>query len=111
MVNAINTVKPVDMLIKQEMPYEVSMDDRREKQQIEFVAQEFEALFIEQILKQADQAMDHEDNILYAGHGEDIVRGMYNQQLARSMTAQGGFGIADMIRAELVERSTGIKEE
>lgn len=67
------------------------------------VAQDFEAIFIGQILKQLDEGMDHEDNILYAGQAEDVFRNMFNQELAQSMSEAGGFGLADMIEDTLKE--------
>ena len=101
MISQTNIIKPVNKLMEQQMPYMLSFGDKRSEAKAQEVAQEFEALFIEQILKQADQAMDHEDNSLYAGHAEDIVRGMYNQQLARGMTQAGGLGISELIEKEL----------
>jgi peptidoglycan hydrolase FlgJ len=111
MISQTNTIKPVNTLTEQQMPYMLSLGDKRSETRAQEVAQEFEALFIEQILKQADQTMDHEDNILYAGQAEDIVRGMYNQQLARGMTQAGGFGIAALIENELAADNNAADKE
>ncbi len=102
MIAQTNSLQAMQRLSRQQLPYMFAVEGKHDETKARQVAQEFEALFIEQILKQADEAMDHEDNILYAGHAEDIVQGMYHQELARGMTHAGGFGVASLIEKELI---------
>lgn len=68
------------------------------------VAEEFESIFLNQILKQSDETVDHKDNILYGGLSEDIYRGMFNQELAKIMARGGGIGIADMLEKAIAQQ-------
>lgn len=65
------------------------------------VAEEFESVFLHKILIKFDSTVNREENILYAGAAEDMYRNMMYQELAKSMSRNGGIGIADMLIEEL----------
>lgn len=78
------------------------VDPQRER--LEAAAEQFEALFLQQILKQMRKAGDvlSADNPMRS-RDLDTMRDLYDQVLADSMSAQGQTGIRDM----LVQQLTG----
>jgi flagellar protein FlgJ len=63
------------------------------------VAQQFEALFLEQILKQSRQ-VKLDDGWLEGSH-IDTYYDMYDKQLAQDLSAKGSLGFADQIVEQL----------
>lgn len=63
------------------------------------VAQQFEALFVQQILKQS-RNVKLDDGWLDGQH-MDSYKSMHDDQLAQSITAKGTLGLADIIVEEL----------
>lgn len=63
------------------------------------VAEQFEALFVEQILKNARQ-VKFDDGWLDGSH-MDTYYDMYDKQLAQDITSKGSLGLADIIVEQL----------
>lgn len=63
------------------------------------VAEQFEALFLQQILKQSRETK-LDDGWLEGGQS-DTFRSMHDEQLAQSLSAKGGLGLADTIVKQL----------
>ncbi len=64
------------------------------------VAQEFESLFIYQMLKSMREALP-EGGFFKGGPGQDIFMSMMDQHLASALAEGGGFGLAEKIIEEL----------
>ena len=65
-------------------------------------AEEFEAVFIAEILG-AMFAGVKTDGPFGGGAGEDIFRSLLLDRYGRSLASQGGFGIADAVKRQLLE--------
>ncbi len=74
-----------------------------DKRKLKKVAQEFEGIFLEQLLTAMDKTIDREDSILNGGYGEDVFRGMMYKEIAMNIaTGPGrGFGLAESIYQQM----------
>ncbi|MDX1795491.1 MAG: rod-binding protein [Hydrogenovibrio sp.] len=63
------------------------------------VAEQFEALFVSKILKEADK-VKFDDGWLDGDQGK-FYKDWYNQQMAQTVSAKGSLGLADMIVKQL----------
>jgi flagellar protein FlgJ len=61
------------------------------------VSQDFEALFIKQMLDVMRKTIHKEDSLLGGGLGRDVYEDMLYDQYAKKMAATAQFGLADMI--------------
>ncbi|WFE67921.1 rod-binding protein [Thiomicrospira sp. R3] len=73
------------------------------------VAEQFEALFLEQILKNSRQVKL--DDGWLDGNQADTYFDMYDKQLAQNLASKGSLGLADMIVEQLSSRHPTIKPE
>ncbi|WP_044409858.1 rod-binding protein [Thiomicrospira microaerophila] len=73
------------------------------------VAEQFEALFLEQILKNSRQ-VKFDEGWLDGGQA-DIYYDMYDKQLAQDLSSKGSLGLADMIVEQLSQKHPTIKPE
>jgi Rod binding domain-containing protein len=75
------------------------------------VANDFEAVFVQQLIDAMDKTVDREDSLLGGGEAEKTFRGMLNQQMAiniaQSSSTGGGFGMA----RNVFEQSVQLLEE
>jgi Rod binding domain-containing protein len=71
-------------------------------------ARDFEAVFISQMFEQmfADVKTD---GLGGGGSGERIFRSMMVQEIGRQMASQGGMGLADTVKRELIALQEGRK--
>lgn len=79
-------------------------DGPAEQKKLKAAAQEFEAIFVQQILEAMDKTVDRENSILGGGSAEQYFRGMLNQEVARSISARpggSGFGLAESIYRQM----------
>ena len=74
---------------------------------VEEVAQQFEALFIQMMLKSMRDAV--EDGGLFGSDQLDTYEQMADQQLALDMASKGGIGLAEALVAQL-SRSQGVEQ-
>ena len=72
-------------------------------EEIQRVAQEFEGVFLAQILKPMFEGINLSDTIGGGGRGEEIYRDLMLDEYGRKMASSGGIGLADHIARELVE--------
>ena len=61
------------------------------------VSQDFEALFIKQMLDVMRKTIHKEDDLLGGGFGQDVYEDMLYDQYAKKIAATAQFGLADMI--------------
>jgi Rod binding domain-containing protein len=64
-------------------------------------AQEFEAVYIGQMLNQMSSGIGNETGF-DGGHAEQQWRSLLNEHIGRSISAGGGVGLADGVRRELM---------
>ena len=71
------------------------------------VANDFEAVFVQQLIDAMDKTVDREDSLLGGGEAEKTFRGMLNQQMAtniaQSSSTGGGFGMAQSVFEQSVQ--------
>jgi flagellar protein FlgJ len=60
-------------------------------------AQDFEALFIKQMLDAMRKTLKTQDDMVGSGTGQDMYNDMLYDEYAKKMSSTGQFGIADMI--------------
>lgn len=75
-------------------------DARMEK--IEEAAQEFEAVFISEMMKPMFEGIKT-DGEFGGGKGEEIFRGFMVQEYGKMIAARGSLGIADNIKAAMIQ--------
>lgn len=86
----------------------------RDQQKLKKAAQEFEAIFVQQMLSAMDKTIDRKDSFLNGGSSEEYFRGMLNEEIAKSMTTRqggSGFGLAEAIYKQMSEQMTKEKNE
>lgn len=64
-------------------------------------AEDFEAVYISEMLKPMFETVEVDD-MFGGGKGEEIFRGILTQEMGKSIAKQGGFGLADQVKAELL---------
>ena len=69
--------------------------------QIEEKAQEFEAVFLNQMLQHMFEGVETDD-LFGGGHGEDVYRSLMMDEYAKMISKTGGIGVADHVKAELM---------
>lgn len=67
------------------------------KEKLKEVAQEFEAIFVKQMLDTMRKSLHKEDRLVEGGMGEDIFEDMLYTEYSRIMSKAGDFGIARAI--------------
>ena len=70
------------------------------------VAKEFEAIFVSNFVETMFSGVKT-DGPFGGGHAEGVFRSMMVEQYAKQITENGGFGIADSIKRELISIQEG----
>jgi Rod binding domain-containing protein len=68
---------------------------------IEAAARDFEAVFIGQMFEQMWSEIKT-DGPMGGGSGERVFRSLMIQDIGRQLAAQGGIGLADVVKRELI---------
>ena len=71
------------------------------KSELYKVSQDFESLFIKQMLDVMRKTIHREDDLLNGGIGQDVYEDMLYGEYAKKMAATAQFGLADMIYRQL----------
>ena len=66
------------------------------------VGQEFEALFLSEMLAPVFESIDT-DGMFGGGQGEEIYRSLMVQEYGKAIAQGGGVGIADMVQREILK--------
>ncbi|MDR0843143.1 MAG: peptidoglycan DD-metalloendopeptidase family protein [Acidobacteriota bacterium] len=98
---AINFLKPNIPDIP-DMAQRVSFSDK-DKAELKKAAQEFEAVFIGQLLKVMRETIEESDPE-GGGFGKTIYTELFDQEVARGMAQRGALGIGDIIYKSLVDK-------
>ncbi|MEM0951575.1 MAG: rod-binding protein [Cyanobacteria bacterium P01_H01_bin.74] len=65
-------------------------------------AQEFESVFVHQMLEAMDKTIDRSDSFLSGGSAEDYFRSMMHQEMAKNIShGNNGFGLAEAIYKQM----------
>jgi Rod binding domain-containing protein len=74
------------------------------QKELKQAAQQFEGVFIQQLLEAMEATVDREEGFLSGGEGEKTFRGMLNQETATNISQQAGqgFGLAESIYQQSV---------
>jgi flagellar protein FlgJ len=81
------------------------LDPQTPKQkELKTAAQQFEAVFVQQLLEAMDSTVDREEGFLSGGEAEKTFRGMLNQETATNISKQAGqgFGLAESVYQQSV---------
>ena len=70
--------------------------------EIDKAAEEFEAMFLSQMLGHMYSEMEV-DPVTGGGHAEEVYRSFLNDEYAKLMSRAGGVGIADYVRREMLK--------
>ncbi len=63
--------------------------------------EQFEALFIKQMLDAMRKSIDKSDQLLNGGMAEDVFEDMLYDEYSKTMAKTGKFGISDMLFSQL----------
>lgn len=77
-----------------------------DQKKLKKAAQEFEAIFVQQMLDAMDKTIDRKDSMMSGGSAEEYFRGMLNQEIAKSMSSRtggSGFGLAETIYQQMAK--------
>jgi flagellar protein FlgJ len=77
--------------------------DENSPETLRYVAQQFEAIFLQMMLKSArgDTDSDSDDNDLFGSQQTDFYQDLHDKQLAINLSSGKGIGIADMLVKQL----------
>lgn len=74
----------------------------QEMQKIEAAAEEFEAVFVAEMLRPMFEGIQS-DEMFGGGHAEDTWRGLLIDEYGKGIARAGGIGLADHIKAAMIE--------
>ncbi|MCF6178517.1 MAG: rod-binding protein [Geopsychrobacter sp.] len=83
------------LLMSQALQKNLSSIDK-DSQKTAQVAQDFEAIFVQQIFKGMRQTLP-DGGLLPKGQAEEIFNDMQDMEAAKQLTAHGGIGLAEMM--------------
>ena len=74
----------------------------KEEMRLDIAAQDFEAMFVAQMLKPMFEGLEV-DGMFGGGKGEEVFRGFLIQEYGKIIAERGELGIADALKAQLIE--------
>jgi Rod binding domain-containing protein len=95
------TPPPVDVLAARKAKLPTDMSGIQTRAQAEQVAQQFERMFITEMLQPMFSGIET-DGPFGGGQGEDVFRPMLIDQYADAVAKGGGVGIADAVLKEIL---------
>lgn len=78
-------------------------------QRIEETAQDFEAMFLSEMLKPMFETVKVNETF-GGGKGEEIFSGFLRDEYSKMLSLQGGVGIAGLVKEQLIEMQSKAKE-
>jgi Rod binding domain-containing protein len=75
----------------------------RNMERIEKAAEDFEAVFIAEMMKPMFEGLST-DGPFNGGKGEEIFRGMMLQEYGKEIARTNSFGIAEQVKAEMIKQ-------
>ncbi len=80
-------------------------------EQIEEAAEEFEAVFLTEMMKPMFAEVHKPNPLFGGGHGEKVFNGFMVQEYGKLMAQQGGVGLAEHVKAEMIRIQEAQKEQ
>lgn len=77
----------------------------RDPQKLRQTAQQFEAIFIQQIFKEMRNTIP-EGGLIERGNADDMYSQMQDMEAAKIMAERGGIGLADLMLQELLKQNS-----
>jgi Rod binding domain-containing protein len=77
-------------------------DSTANRESVQRISQEFEALFLSEMLAPVFESVDT-DGLFGGGQSEKIVRSMMVDEYGKSIAQAGGVGIADAVQREILK--------
>jgi len=74
----------------------------RDPQKIKAQAQQFEAIFIQQIFKEMRNTIP-EGGLIERGNADDVYSQLQDAEVAKVMAQRGGIGLADLMMKQLIK--------
>lgn len=116
MTNSLAITPPTDMLAaRADWELKVADDMNRlaslkgnkyREQKINETAQEFEAVFISQMLQHMFAGIEVDEEF-GGGHGEEMFKSLLVDEYGKLMAKAGGIGVADHVRQEMLNLQEG----
>jgi Rod binding domain-containing protein len=100
------TIADTAMTALQMKPVAVPSAGGKNMAAIEKAANEFESVFIAQFLGTMFSGIKS-DGITGGGQGEEMFRSLLMNQYAEGLQAQGGFGLAAQVKAQMLKMQEG----
>lgn len=94
----------------QELQRQYLNPENKDQKKLKKAAQEFEGIFVQQMLEEMDKTIDRENSFLSGGSSEQYFRSMLNEEIAKSMTSRpggSGFGLAETIYRQMAKNAEG----
>ena len=76
----------------------------QDPQELKGVAQQFEAIFLQQMFKEMRNTVP-EDGLIERGNADDMYTQMQDAEAAKVMSERGGIGLADLMLQELLKNN------
>jgi flagellar protein FlgJ len=89
-------------LLSQAMTRTPKQAPGRDPQKIKEVAQQFEAIFVQQIFKEMRNTIP-EGGLIERGNADDIYAQLQDAEAAKVMTERGGIGLAELMLQQLLK--------
>jgi peptidoglycan hydrolase FlgJ len=103
-VQVTNVVNNHPYPVKSAKPHAPAAIDR--KGDLYKACQDFEALFVKQMLDAMRKTVDKSNDMLGGtGMGQDVFEGMLYDEYAKKMSQTAGFGLAEMIYRQVSSKS------
>ena len=80
--------------------------DEKTLRKIDEAAQDFEAVFLGEMIKPMFDGIKVDDNF-GGGRGEEVFSGLLVEEYGKTMARAGGIGIASFVREELIRQQEG----
>lgn len=100
MISQINT-KDMAALRARHQAKSLHAKPHASEAQIAKVAEEFESVFLSQMLKHMFDGVET-DELTGGGHGEDTYRSLMVDEYSKMIAKTGGIGVADHVKAEMI---------
>lgn len=81
---------------------------KADRAEIKRVAEEFQSLFIEMMLKSMRNTVK-QDSLTGGGQGEEVYGSLLDREYAMAISRRGGIGLAEMMEKQIIMQQEGAK--
>lgn len=106
--NALSFQSDAQAMKLQDLQRQYLHPQNTDQRKLKKAAQEFEGIFVQQMLDAMDKTIQREDSFLSGGSAEQYFRSMLNEEIAKSMTTKAGgsgFGLAETIYKQMAKNA------